>query len=52
MARLVKSNSIMPFLPALGALAVLHCGRTDWRWPAISFVLPTGAVLARQYAMT
>ena len=52
MSCLVKPNFIMAFLPALGALAVLHWRHTDWRWLGLSFILPTAAVLAWQYGMT
>ena len=48
---LVKPNFILAFLPALGALAVLHWRRTDWLWLVISFALPAVAVLAWQYAV-
>ena len=46
---LVKPNFIMAFLPALGALAVLHWRRTDWRWFGLSFAIPAVAVLGWQY---
>ena len=46
---LVKPNFIMAFLPALGALAVLHWRRTDWRWFGLSFAVPAVAVLGWQY---
>ena len=49
MSALVKPNFIMAFLPALGALAVLHWRHTDWHWLRISFGLPTIAVLVWQY---
>ena len=46
---LVKPNFILAFLPALGALAVLHWRRTDWRWFGLSFAIPAVAVLGWQY---
>ena len=49
MSALVKPNFIMAFLPALGALALLHWRHTDWHWFRISFGLPTIAVLVWQY---
>ena len=51
MSALVKPNFIMAFLPALGALAVLHWRRADWRWLGLGFAIPTVAVLAWQYAV-
>ena len=49
MSGIVKPSFSMAFLPALGALAVLHWRRTDWLWLGVSFVLPAVAVLAWQY---
>ena len=46
MSALVKPNFIMAFLPALGALALLHWRHTDWHWFRISFAVPAIAVLA------
>ena len=49
MSALVKPSFIMAFLPALGALAVLHGRRSDWHWLGLGFALPAVAVLAWQY---